>query len=142
MDSPKWLNNKKATINPENNDDKCFRYVITVALNHEQIKKDPQRITKIKPFIDKYNWKERNEAGKKKKAGMSLKKKAMALNILYLSHNTEEIRHAHKSKHNLKRENQVIPLMITDGEKWHYLAIKKFFALLREITSKHEAFIV
>ena len=142
MDSPKWLNNKKATINPKNNDDKCFRYVITVALNHEQIKKDPQRITKIKPFIDQYNWKERNETGKKKKAGMSLKKKTIALNILYLSHNTEEIRHAHKSKHNLKRENQVIPLMITDGEKWHYLAIKKFFALLREITSKHEAFIV
>ena len=28
---------------------------VTVALNHEQIKKDLQRITKIKPFIDKYN---------------------------------------------------------------------------------------
>ena len=29
IDSPKWLN-KKATINPKNNDDKCFQYVITV----------------------------------------------------------------------------------------------------------------
>ena len=27
------------------------------ALNHEEIKKDPQRITKNKPFINKYNWK-------------------------------------------------------------------------------------
>ena len=25
------------------------------ALNHEEIKKDLQRITKIKPFINKYN---------------------------------------------------------------------------------------
>ena len=25
---------------------------MSVALNHEQIKKDPQRITNIKPFID------------------------------------------------------------------------------------------
>ena len=58
IDSPKWLKNKKATINPKNNDDKCFQYAITVALNHEQIKKDPQIITKIKPFIDQYNWKE------------------------------------------------------------------------------------
>ena len=33
-------------------------YAITAALNHEQIKKDSQRISKIKPFIDKYNWKE------------------------------------------------------------------------------------
>ena len=25
IDSPKWLKNKKATINPKNNDDKCFQ---------------------------------------------------------------------------------------------------------------------
>ena len=50
--SPKWLKNKKATINPKNNDDKCFQYTLTVVLNHEKIKKDPQRITKIKPFTD------------------------------------------------------------------------------------------
>ena len=77
IDSPKWLKNKKTTINLKNNDDKCFQYAITVALNHEQIKKDPQRITKIKPFIDQYNWKEIT-FGKVfhyiKKTGMSLKK--------------------------------------------------------------------
>ena len=55
IDSPKWLKNQKATINPKNNDDKCFQYTITVALNHEQIKKFLQRITKIKSFIDQYN---------------------------------------------------------------------------------------
>ena len=32
-DSPKQLKNKKTTINPKNKDDKCFQYVITVALN-------------------------------------------------------------------------------------------------------------
>ena len=37
IDSPKWLKNKKATINPQNNDDKCFQYALTVALNYEQI---------------------------------------------------------------------------------------------------------
>ena len=25
-------------------------------VNHEEIKNDPQRITKIKPFINNYNW--------------------------------------------------------------------------------------
>ena len=55
IDSPKWLENKKATINPKNNDENCFQYALTVALNHEQIKNDPQRITKIKLFIDQYN---------------------------------------------------------------------------------------
>ena len=37
--SPKWLKNKKATINPKNNDDKCFRYALTVALSYQIIKK-------------------------------------------------------------------------------------------------------
>ena len=35
IDSPKWLKNKKATINLKNNDDKCFQY----SLNHKHIKK-------------------------------------------------------------------------------------------------------
>ena len=41
IDSPKLLKNKKATINPENNDDNCFQYALTVALNYEKIKKGP-----------------------------------------------------------------------------------------------------
>ena len=51
IDSPKWLKNKKSTINPKNNDDKCFQYTVTLALNHDKIKKDPQRVSKIKPFL-------------------------------------------------------------------------------------------
>ena len=38
IDSSKWLKNKKVTINPKNNDDKCFQYAVALALNHEQIK--------------------------------------------------------------------------------------------------------
>ena len=55
-----------------------------------------------------------------------------------MPYNTEEIRHAYKSKRNLKRENQVILLMITNGEKWYYLAVKKLSALLKGIISKHK----
>ena len=110
-----------------------------MALNHEQIKKDPRIITKIKPFIDQYKWKETDFPSNKKDWNEFEKNnKTIALNILYIPHNTEDIRHAYKSKHNLKRENQVIPLMITDGKKCHYLAIKRFSALLRGIPSKHE----
>ena len=35
------------------------------------------------------------------------------------------------------RQNQVISLMITDGEKWHYLAVKSLPELLRGITSNY-----
>ena len=56
-----------------------------------------------------------------------------------MPHNTKDIRHAYKSNYNLNRENQVVLLMITDGEKWHYLAVKSLSALLRGKISKHEA---
>ena len=47
---------KKPTINPINKKDKkLFQYAVKVSLNDEEIKTDPQRITKIKPFINKCN---------------------------------------------------------------------------------------
>ena len=54
-----------------------------------------------------------------------------------MPYNTEKVRHAYKSKYNLTRENQVILLMITDGEKWYYLAIKRLSALFRGVTSNN-----
>ena len=106
--SPDWIENKKATINPQNKkDDKCFQYALTVTLNHEKIKRDRQRISKIKPFIDQYNWNEIDfpSTGKDWKK-FELNNKSIALNILYVPHNTEKICHAYKSKYNLTRENQ------------------------------------
>ena len=56
---PEWLINKRAIINPQNKDDNnCFQYAITVALNHKNIENHPERISNIEPFIDQYNWKD------------------------------------------------------------------------------------
>ena len=136
VDSPNCLKNKKATINPQ--------HTVTVALNYEQIGDHPERISKIKPFTGKYDWKEIDfpSQGKDSKKFES-SDKSIALNILYVPYNTEKIRHAYKSKNNLTRENQVILLMITDGEKWHYLSVKvkSLSALFREIAgNNHEDF--
>ena len=75
------------------------------------------------------------------KTGMSLKKKIIiiiALNILYVPHNTEKIRHAYKSMYIVNRENQVTLLMISDGKKQHYLVVKSLSALFCKVTSNHK----
>ena len=54
----KWSKNKGATINCQNDDDKCFQYAITIALNYDEIEKHHRRVNKAKPFIDQYNWKD------------------------------------------------------------------------------------
>ena len=83
IDSPKWIKHK-ATINPKNTkDNKCFQYSLTTALNHREIRKNPQRISNIKPHIDKYNWKDKNfPAGIKNWEKFERNNKDIALNIL------------------------------------------------------------
>ena len=56
IEPAKRIKDKRSIISPKNNDYKCFQYAITVALNRDKINRDPQRISKIKPFIEQYNW--------------------------------------------------------------------------------------
>ena len=42
---------KRKATTLKNNDDKCFQYAITVSLNHENIGKDPQRVSKVTSLL-------------------------------------------------------------------------------------------
>ena len=116
IDSPERLKNKKATINPKNNDDNCFQYAFTAVLNCQYIESHPEKVSYLKPFIHQYHWKEIDfPAHSKDWKKFELNDKKNALNILFVPCNTEKIRLACKSKYNFKRKNQAILLMITDG---------------------------
>ena len=91
IDSPEWLKNKKSTINPKNYDDNCFQYALTVALNHQNIRKSPQRISKVKPFIDQYNWKHIDpQSHSKDWKKVEQNNNTIALKILFVPHNTKK----------------------------------------------------
>ena len=52
LNSLRWLWGKKeAIINGVDN----FQNALNDALNHQNIEKDPQRISKLKPYINRYN---------------------------------------------------------------------------------------
>ena len=138
IDSPKWLRNTKSIINPKNNDYKCFQYAVTLALNLNKINKNSERISKIKPFVEKYNWKDIDFPSTSKDWKKFELNNEVVLNILYVPHNTKKIEIPYKSKHNLTREKRVILLMISNGENWHYLSVKNLSRLLRGITSNHD----
>ena len=131
IDSPEWLKNKKATINPQNNDNNCVQYALTVALNHQNIANNPQRISKIKPFINQYNWTEVDFPSHSKDwKKFEQSNKTIAPNILFVPHNTKQIRPAYISKHNFKCENQVILLMITVNAKMAFSCCEKFISII------------
>ena len=59
INSPEWIKIKGVTINSKNSkDNNYFQYAITAALSHQNIDNHPERISKLKPIINNYNWKD------------------------------------------------------------------------------------
>ena len=107
-----WIKSKKAAMNPNNRRGNiCFQYAVTVVLNHEEIKKYPQIMTKIKPIINKCYW-ERICFFSEKDDWKDLQKNnvTIALNVLYekyillMFENITQIMKASYSFNNFKRE--------------------------------------
>ena len=84
-----------------------------------KIEKDPQRITKIKPFISKYKCEgihfpsEKDDWQKFEKNNGTI-----APNVSYAK--KDKMYPAYVSNNNSNREKQVIILMIPNGNGWHY----------------------
>ena len=127
LNSLGWLRGKKEAII---NNDNSLKNALDDALNYQTIKTNPERISKLKPYINKYNWEGIDfPAGPKEWKKFERNNKTIALNILFIPHNTKTIRVVYRSEHNKKRKKQVILLMITDGKKLHYLAVRTLSAL-------------
>ena len=100
--SPDWIVSKKATINPKNEkDNKNFQWSVISGLNYNKIKeKELKKILKferVDTYFSSYqrDWEEFEQ-----------KNTSIALNILFVPHNSEEIKLIYKSNYN-KRKNQV-----------------------------------
>ena len=92
----------------------------------KKLKKNPQGIMKISPFINKYkyNWYQINfQLEKDDWVKLEKVNSTIALNMLY--EKEKEICPAYISKYNLTHEKN------PNGEGWHYVAVTKLSALLR-----------
>ena len=101
--SPDWILSKKATISPKREkDNKCFHWSIISGLNYNKIKeKELKKVLKFKRVDTDFSsyqreWEEFEQNNT-----------LIALNILFVPHNSEEIKLAYKSNYN-KCKNQVI----------------------------------
>ena len=108
--SPDWIASKKATINPKNEkDNKCFQWSIIAGLNYNKIKeKELKKLLKFRRVDTDFSsyqrdWEEFEQSNT-----------SIALNVLFVSHNSEETKLAYKSRYNNERKNHVILLMIND----------------------------
>ena len=123
--SPDWIASKKATINPKNEkDNKCFQWSIIAGLNYNKIKeKELKKLLKFRKVDTDFSsyqrdWEEFEQENT-----------SIALNILFVSQDSDETKLANKSNYN-KCKNQVILLMINDEvNKCYYFPVKNLSEL-------------
>ena len=102
LNSLGWLRGKKEAII---NNDNSFENALDDALNHQAIKTNPERISKLKPHMNKYIWEGIDfPVGPKKWKKFERNNKTIALNVLFIPHNTKTIRAAYRPEHNNKRK--------------------------------------
>ena len=136
LNSLGWLMSKKEAIINGDND---FQNALDDALNYLTIEKQPQRMLKLKPYINKYNWKGiKFPMGPEEWKKFEPNIKTIALNVLYIPHNIKTISVAYRSEYSNKHRKQVILLMIANDKKYNYLAVTNLSALLQGNSSNHE----
>ena len=83
--SSEWLRSKKQSIT---NEDNCFQNALNDALDYQRIKKYPQKISKLKPCINRYNWKDiKFPSDKEDWKKLEQNNEEIALNTLFAPHN-------------------------------------------------------
>ena len=137
IELPKWLKSKKAVINPQNKDEECFKWAAIAALHHEEIKNKFERISLLKPYENRYNWKGLEFPVSIKKIDKFEKNNpGIPVNVLFSKKKSQNIYTAHRSELNVKCKKQVNLLMIVDGQKRHYTVIKNISRLLSKLNGK------
>ena len=96
--SLKWLENKKATINPKNDDDddECLRWSIISALNYNDIMKK-----EFENIFEKIKYEGKGLSSQKREwENFEQNNESTALDVLFAAQNSEETTLLYKSEHN------------------------------------------
>ena len=129
---PAKLKNKKAVINPKNEDNQCFKWCIARALN--PVKKNSERITKeLIEQAKSLNWN-----GLKFPVGLKAIKifennnPSISINVFGYEEEVYPLKIAKE-----KRINNIDLLWISDEKKQHYCLINNMSRLIRSKLTKH-----
>ena len=121
---PICIKSKRAVLNPKSNDNKSFQYSITLSLYYKEIGNNFNRITKIKPYVNNFNWNNINFAPTKQDyEAFEINNLEIALNIYQT--NNGKISQLYKS--NYDRTKKVNLLLL---ENKHHVSVKNLKSLL------------
>ena len=120
-----WLAKKKVIINPNNDDNECFKWAVIAALEFPNTKSDPERISNLTKFSNNYDWSGLEFPVSTKDIGLFEINNDISINVLDVE--GREI-YIHRKSHRVGCEINL--LFIHEDGINHYTAIKSLSRLL------------
>ena len=129
---PKLIVKKKAVINMENDDDQCFKWAVTRALN--PVGNNPQRIKRIlKTQAEKYNWNDIEFPTKLKDIHKFEKNNNINVNVFSFDENSGRYGRVYTLRLSKTEHEKTINLFLYDE---HYGVVKDLSRLVSGQTNK------
>ena len=133
IELPDWLASKKAIINPRNSDNQCFKWVVIAGIYANEIGRDCQRVSKLRKYENEFDWYGIDFPTSYKDIRRFECVNEITVNMLAVE--DRKIYICRKGK----EYNRVVNLMlITEGNRKHYITIKSLSRLLSRLNSKHK----
>ena len=144
---PKMIQNKKACLNIQNKDEKCFLYCIVA---HDHPMKHIERENMAKKYVNEYDSTGINYPMTLNQIPKFEKQNNKSINVyaheITFDHETKKqslsVFPIQLSKNVITKYNECINLLlIKEGEKSHYVLIKNLSALVAEHNSRHKTYV-
>ena len=130
---PDWMEKKKAIINPQNNDEECFKWAVIAALEWTDIKSHSERISNLTKFAGNYDWSGVKFPLAIKDIDVFEINNDISINLLSV-----ENKDIYICRKGIRRHRDINLLLISDDGKLHYIVINSLSRLLSSSNSKHK----
>ena len=130
---PDWLVRIKAIINPQNNDEECFKWAVIVTLRWTDIKSHPEGISNLREFSNDYDW-----------SGLKFPVSIKDINIFEMNNDISvnvlsvEDKDVYICGKGRPASQEINLMLISENDKWHYTSIKSLSRLLTSRNTKHK----
>ena len=134
---PEWIKRKKAMINMKNEDEECFKWCVTRALN--PVDKNKERVTqKLRKHAEELNWKGISFPMEAEKTDRFEKNNPkISIHVFYLDGNVQPLKISDEER----KINIDLLLVEKDGNR-HYCLINSLSRLLSKQVTKHDGALV
>jgi hypothetical protein len=133
---PKWIYNKKATINIKNEDQKCFKYCLQYHKHKNEITHHPERVSWYSNWNNDYDFSNIKFPVEVDDIKKFFKQNNIPINVYIV--NGKSIQHYLTCSQDERKSDHVNLLLIEDEARSHYVYIKCLSKLVRDQLTKHK----